>query len=389
MSQLYRIPVEKFELLQMELNRINKRSEKCGTAGFELAIHGTEVVPVGNGQVRVFYTASIEGDAPKISGYTFIARLDHNTDPTGASNLVYSTPGTTLTPEQRSLPALCEHCGWKRARRDTYLLREDSTGKVIQVGRACVKDFIGHDPEKILKYAGLLMKAIEGAESASHDGYNGMTDWRTVDLKHYLKYVSLAIRKWGWVSSREAYSTGKEATRDDAWTVMVDNNRFWSQQGIVPTDEDTKNAEDALEWALKQDKTSSDYMHNLVTLAETGYIDGKSAGVAASIIQAYNKAMERETSNKIDTSKSSHVGKKGDRLTLEVTVYGKSYGSGSYGPWTRVSMIDSTGNVYVTFAGGKFDPQNNAKIKIRGTVKNHSEFKGTRQTNLNRVMEIV
>lgn len=387
MSDIYRIPVEKFELLQVELAKLNRRSAKCGTSGFELVIHGTDVEPVGNGEVRVFYNASIAGEAPKIAGYTFVARLDHNTDATGASNLVYTMPGEIITAEQRSLPANCEHCGWKRFRRDTYLLRNDATGEIIQVGRTCIKDFIGHDPNQMLKYASYLRTAIEHVQNASQYDFQ-MNNWRTVEIGHFLKYVALSIRTWGWVSGKEAYDYGTRSTKADAWNIMTDTTEQFKREGVVVNEDDEKKAAEALAWAVKQDKTSSDFMHNMVTLAETGYIDYKSAGVAAAIIQVHQKALEREAQQKLDFTKSTHQGNKGDRLTIEVTVYGKSYGNGSYGPWTRVSMIDAAGNVYVTFAGGKFDPAKGAKVKIRGTVKDHGEFKSVKQTNLNRVMEL-
>lgn len=386
MDTIYTVPVENFENLQKQLAKINNRSAKCGTSGFKLNVHGTDITPLGNGEVKVLYKVSITGEAPKIAGYTFIARLDHNTDPTGASNLVYAMPNATLTQEQRNLPALCDHCGTKRFRRDTYLLHEDATGNVIQVGRTCLKDFTGHDPEKILKYAGYLLSLYNSVNSATENEFH-MNNWRTIETEHYLAYVALAIRTWGWVSGKTAYENGGTSTRQDAWTVMTDNQGYYERQGIVLTDEDRKKASEALTWALAQDKSKSDFMHNMVTVAETGYIDMASSGVAAAIIQVYFKACEKAATEKLDLGKSTHQGQKGDRLNLEVKVYGKSYGTGSYGPWTRVSMIDEAGNVYITFAGGKFDPAKDAKIRIRGTVKNHGEFKGVKQTNLNRVME--
>lgn len=383
----YRVPAENFDALQIELNRINKRSAKCGTAGFELVVQNTEIEPLPTGEVRVFYIVCIKGEAPKIAGYSFMARLDHNTDPSGASNLVYSMPGVTLTQEQRALPASCEHCGRKRFRRDTYLLQEEATGKVIQVGRSCIKDFIGHDPEKLLKYAAGLILLINHAKSASEYDFQ-MNNWRTVTISHFLAYVSLAIRSYGWVSGKEAYEHHKESTKDTAWNIMKGSVGGFAHNSVVLTDADQQTAQEVLTWVLQQPKSQSDFIHNLVTLAETGYIDYKSAGTAAAAVQVYNKAMETTKITTFDFSKSQHVGAKGDRLTLDVTVYGKSYGQGTFGPWTRVSMIDATGNVYVTFAGGKFDPAKDSTIKIRGTVKDHGEFKGIKQTNLSRVAEL-
>lgn len=388
LDNIYKIPVEQFTILQEKLAKINKRSKKCGTNGFDLVIHKTNINKIGNGEVKVTYDVSLTGEAPKIAGYTFIARLDHNTDPSGDSNLVWGAPGKTIAPEERNLSANCDHCNRKRSRRDTFLLKSDNTGKTIQVGRTCLADFLGHDPEQFLKYCRLLKAASEGIKGGNKPAFF-MNNWRTVETEHFLAHVVMAIRHWGWVSSKEAYETGRRSTREDAWNAMASTNGVYKQQGMIVTDEDREEAKKALAWACEQDKTKSEFWHNLVTVAETGWVDYKAMGIAAAIIPMHQKVLEQAAKKTLDFSKSIYQGNKGERLNLTVLVYGKSYGTGSYGSWTRVSMIDTAGNIYVTFAGGKFDPDEGRTIKIRGTVKAHGEFKGIKQTNLNRVMEII
>ncbi len=382
---VYEIPAGNFEAVQVKLEKINKRAKKMGVAGFALKVVGTSVVPQSNGEVDVLYQVEIEGETPRLAGYSFVASLDHDTDGSGRSNIVSTLGGATLTETQRNLPANCEHCGKIRSRRKTYLLQKAEDKSFIQVGSSCVGDFFdGNDPTKVLELAKLWTLVEDEVQKNTGPSYEFvMNSWRNVVLPHYLAYVARSIRGQGWTSSKRAFETGITATKDSAWTDMQ-----W-QYVLDPQDKEV--AEDTIEWVLKNvDKSKSDFNHNVVTLAETGYLGHKQIGVAASMVQMFLKAQSEARRPVIDFSKSQFVGTVGQKVEkLHVKVVSIVKGESYNGPWTRVTLTDDYGNLLVTFGTGKnFSPVEGTEMVITAKVKGHNVYKGTNQTMLNYVRTV-
>lgn len=104
------------------------------------------------------------------------------------------------------------------------------------------------------------------------------------------------------------------------------------------------------------------------------------------------KIEEAETKLKAQTSTSQHVGEVGEKLTVVVAYihtasWENSYGYGGYwntGVTNLHTFKDEQGNVF-TWKTDKFiEADYGTKMIIKGTVKDHSEYKGTKQTVLTR-----
>jgi hypothetical protein len=372
----YRIPVESFEALQMELERYSKKGEKLGTGKLAINILNQDIVDQADGSVRVFYNVEVIGQTPKIDGWTFVAKLDHNTDTTGASNLVYAMPGQNVPEHLRNSPAHCEHCGHRRYRRLTYLLQNEA-GNWKQVGHTCIQDFIGHDPSKLLKAAEYYLLLCEAAEKAANSTYHFTpTNQRTLKLEVYLAAVATAIRLHGWVSGAKARNDERlVSTREQAQHIL-------DYSSDITTDDDRNIAFAAIEWAKQQDKAKDNFYHNMVTIAEQGFIDYKSRGVAAAIVAMYKHTLPKPQPV---PSTSNHLGQKGDKLDLNVEITKSEVRFGDYGAYILVQMRTEPGDVVFTYATGSFSPKVGDKLHIRCKVKSHNEFKGTKQTQVHYV----
>ena len=388
---IFNIPACNIEILEKKLKRLNKKGERAGTGAITLTRVSETVEKNTDGSVDVFYQVAIEGETPKIAGWAFLATLDHNSDPSGASNMVYVMPGQSCPDDYRVSAADCDHCGYRRTRRKTYVLRNEVSGDLKQVGHTCVQDFIGIDPAKVAALAERIVGLMKAAKEAEEGGTLGVPyDRRHIDLERFLGYVAMTCRKTGWVSGKEAFNDQmKRSSSSSALGDMFPVGGINPQWHDTPEAEDELKAKDALAYALTLDRSKSDYNHNVVTMATTGYIDWKATGIAASIIRIYdlNLARQAEQKAQVDLSGSEYMGTVKDRLRGEVTVIGKKHGEGRYGPWTMVRMVTKNqGNVLVTFAtGANFNPEVGAEIEIKGTVKEHSEFNKVKQTMLNRV----
>jgi hypothetical protein len=380
-DQVFSIPAVNMGYLQDRLAKINKKAKKIGCQPLSLVTVAKTETETGD----VNYAVMIEGEPVKVPGYTFVARLDHNVDESGSTNLVYAMPGERINTKWASSAADCGHCGWKRNRKDTFILRKEDTDELIQVGRTCVKDFIGHDGLRAAKIAELVRNLADELRGSSGLGNNLPNDRRTIDVESYLAHVAQVVRERGWVSRGRAYESMEQSSADLAISGMFALPRYY----VKPSAEDVAFAYQALEWASQMDPDSSNYAFNVVQITKLDWIDFKATGVAASIVGTYQNHLERETkaAARREAGDSEHVGTVGSRVDLAVKVTGVRVVEGYYGPSTMVRMLAGA-NVLVTFASGQFHPEVDDVIHIRGTVKKHQEYQGTKQTVLNRVQEV-
>lgn len=88
-----------------------------------------------------------------------------------------------------------------------------------------------------------------------------------------------------------------------------------------------------------------------------------------------------------EPSVSEYQGAIGDRIEVTVTVDKNITVSGYYGVSNMHIMSDAEGNVYVWTTASKSWSEGTQKT-IRGTVKDHREYKNTKQTILTRCSEV-
>lgn len=88
-----------------------------------------------------------------------------------------------------------------------------------------------------------------------------------------------------------------------------------------------------------------------------------------------------------DAGTSEYVGTVGERLTLTLAVTATRSIDGYYGHATAHTMEDEDGNVFVWITGAKNWPVGSVKT-IKGTIKEHKEFRNVKQTVLTRCTEV-
>ena len=184
----------------------------------------------------------VNGETPMIAGWVFVATLDHEADegadqgvgirraPVGVflrsrigEEAAAAVEGADLT-AYRHAGNDCEHCGFNRRRKQTYVLYEIETGALRQIGSTCLTDYTGagNNPERIARWAewleGLYRDLRGGGDEDGFGEGGGRIAVRTVD---YLANVAAMIRERGWRSrwSRNAYGDSErnyDATADVA-----------------------------------------------------------------------------------------------------------------------------------------------------------------------------
>ena len=264
-----------------------------------------------------------------------------------------------------------------------------TTGEFKQVGRSCLKDFTcGLSAELVAQYIAAFDSMIEG--EAVLEGWHSV---EYIDTKEYLQYVAECINHFGFYgtqSERSTKSRAYEYMMATAGKIYVPKhleqlrNEMEEVNFKYDTAEVKEVVEKALAWIAEQNEDNN-YIHNVKVLAQQQYITCKDLGFVASLISTYNKAMKIEQKRREQQEadgKSTFVGNVGDRITVEVqSVECVASWYTQFGITFVYKMIDENSNVY-TWKTGK--SMVNKKSTIIGTVKEHKEFRGTKQTELTR-----
>lgn len=389
---MYRVPEQNTAELCEEVAKLNKRAEKLGVEPVKLISHGTEVVKCKNQAGveydRIYHLYTVEGATPKLAGWTLVAVVER----LGDENMVRCVPGETCPESFRRTNTRCDHCATFRQRKEVFVLRHED-GRHVQVGRKCLLDFLGgKSTEAILAFAEFIFSLETRCNEP--DFWGGGGSRRAPDFTEYLATVAICIRKLGWISSKVASEQTRESTANTAWRVCMDNNpyihEFIREHDLHVEARDMELAKAAADWA-KGLEGKTDYEYNLGVTCRAGIVNNKTAGIIASAISAYQRHMDRVAELNIkarEPSLDEHVGALKERRGFVVTIKAMRSFDGMYGVKTLVRMKDEEGRTLIWWASG--DPdwlKEGETVEITGTIKEHGEYNGRKQTVLSRVVE--
>jgi len=369
------IPATNQNLVIQKLDKLNKRAVKLGLDPVVLS-WGKAIV---NDQGGVLLPCELLGSLSiSYDGWEFIATLQHL--PTG-ENIIRSITNEYEIPfEYRTSGSACEHCNVKRYRKDTYVVRHDATEEAKQVGSSCIKDFLGgNSPDNIMQRAsfiGELLSFMEGSErETSHSVSEGI-----FYIVNFLAQTAAVIREHGWFSKAKASETGGKSTAsrvEDNYKPPFSGFQF---SNVLP--EDKVLAQEAADWAENlsdEEVESSDYLYNIRAIARSGMVGWRTVGFAASIISAYLKTKPEPA-----VQESNFVGALKQRTIFDLFVKKVSGFSSMYGYTNKYLFQDLNGNILVWLTSTNQDLQEGKRYSIKGTIKSHKEFKGVRETEINR-----
>jgi hypothetical protein len=355
---------------------------------------------------ETWFDVTVTLNAPKVEGHTLLARLEHLSE----GNVIYAAPGCgQLDPKYRTASPMCGHCMTSRRRNDTFVVREEATGKTKQIGRNCLADFL-RDPvaaERILDYVAMIqdcLGAIRDAEEADEESHgSGRSRW----FWKFEKVVALAAaysQAKGWVSAAAARDQGVTSSAAAILDQSTRTKEFADWWAGVKTaanamlDDPESESSRCVRWILevlatKPDSEVSDYESNLVVLAKGGNVHSGQFALAASAIRAYYRhlGVVREAAERAKSTTGTHVGTVGERLEVPVAECTdiRAIGESDWGTRYLIKFKTPEGNELVWFTGesGSFEPEVGQTYAIKGTVKEHSEYRGRRNTVLSRVCE--
>ena len=411
--ELHEISEWNMARLEQKIATLNRRAVKIGCPEVEIKIHDTRLKhdpsvverfvnarnrsPIGEEWDEIpmikIHDVEIVGEGPKIEGYRFVGTLDHYTIP--GKVIVNTVPGETVPAEFFESDATCAHCEKIRRRIETFVLLEEATGEHIQVGRNCLRDFFGHDPQVIARFLARILKFVEGLDDEEQGwGYGGGRRDYVFDSIRVLTNTIAVIRTFGWVP-RSASDEDNPPSSSHVLTIMLPafgkQEREFKQKFIAKikfdAEKDLKEAEEAMAW-LKEQEGNNEYMHNLKLLEDQDAIPAKMFGYWCSLAAAYQRAQarlelaEREKKTRLN----EYFGEVGERYTnFRVKCIGISYTDSFYGTVCIHRMVTEDGRTLIWFANSDAKMEKGNEYIINARVKKQDEYKDWKQTYLTRV----
>lgn len=422
------VPASNLPRLKDKIEKLNRRARRLGcspiviSVGAGRTVEKTQQVMVSGGpdtsrKIRVkCHDVVVSGERPKLpGGWRLLARVQL----LDGVSITHTVPGETVPAEFHNAHNRCDHCRVNRTRNDVYVVgsgfasdasgsgsgfASDASGgnkaaKLMAVGSTCISDFLGGvSPTQMAWYAEALA-ALDCREYEEYDGGFGGGEAASFDVEAYMVASATAIRLGGWIARSAVKYSGGPSTSDHATLHYRGKLRITPQGDLtseirgrwgadyplattIPADETT--AREAIAWAQAiNPEIANDYLINVHKVADLSFAPWNLAGIAASIVSAYQREQGRLATRARETSESKHVGTIGERSTFRLTVAHVNTIDGTYGTTHIHTMRDAAGNVFKWFASRECLDQGRT-YDVTGTIKKHGDYKGTAETTLTR-----
>lgn len=392
-KRTFTIPENKREEITKLINRYQRKATEYGipmTVEFgnpymtEVAIKAVDhenncVRKVGATNVEVF-DLTIESEIIKKNGYSVAAKIEH----LDGGNVVDLFGETEMKMAWTTLQPRCEHCGTNHRRKITYIVRHEN-GEEKQIGRTCLKDYCGIDPNRV-GYVSEICDILEDEWDIERYDFVGKGYSPAYDVVEVIALAMTIIKKQGYVKSDEP--------NGNKWKMIDEIGKY------LPTDEEKNKAKEIADGIAAMDNETAFKagLNNVRSMVLSGYCTGKHFGYLAFAPIAYEKYIEKQNREREFAEKkqeeaaaSNWVGEVGKRIEVVVSIKLLTSWETQYGMTYLYKMVDENGNVFIWYASkrfGKFDPdgawEDFLQAKIKATIKDHTERDGVKQTVVTR-----
>lgn len=329
---------------------------------------------------------NVENPIVSLNGWSFLAIIEHSKE----GNIILKKLYNVNIPEQYlTSGTYCEHCNVNRYRKFTYLVYKVETNEIHQVGSTCLTAYLGFDASLLMAHAALFNQMND----MMNDGRerDRMTKRGVVmqNLELFLKRTIVVVEKIGYVSAKKAREDAERnadnmttltATGYLAWE-MEYNKKYWKDELEQASGEHVHEVYGKVMDMVNEMEDNNDYIHNIKILVKRGYVTFKTATTAASIVGTY---LAREYKKNNENKKNSiHFGIIGNRIDVDMILKSKIKFESRYGMSNCYRFETIDGNVAVWFTASAV-LQEGTRYVGKATVVKHDEYKGLKQTLLNR-----
>ena len=312
---------------------------------------------------------AINGDIPTFKGWSFGASVEALDS--GESIFHSAGEGVAIPERFKTSGHACEHCNQNRKRLKSFILSHVS-GDFKQVGSTCIQDFLGGISFSAFSFVDTLfiqVKSFVDEEFESFGRNHGLY------VERALAYACEAIATGGFVKVGGYDGYGRRPT------AYVVGHAMGEREEIA--DGSLEKAKLVKAFFATRETSGNDYMDKLTALCKASFCEERNLNILVSAVAAYDRAIADKVNEA--SNSSTYLGVVGKRMTFDVTLISEhvlpDYG---YGSPSLYRFEDKDGNVIMWKSSTDKDITNGDNFKLTGTVKEHKEWKGVKQTFLTR-----
>ena len=299
------------------------------------------------------------------SGYEIVAVVDH------AENMIHNFI-EDIDVEYFRYRHYCDHCHTKRNRSKSIILR-NKEGKFIQVGTTCLSDFINANVDELVHGMSICAEDFRISEKDENEFFgNSHREYIQFSIFEAIPVIYRSIMEYGFIPS----SQGMSSTKMFVYKVLS------YEEELAVKDEDKNIAPKIVEWISSLDNTNS-FTGNLIQIVKNGFVSPKTLGYLCACVKSYITDYVKKNEPSV---LSEYVGNIGDKIVSEeVTLTNVNYFDGFYGMVGIFIFKNNDGNIFMWKTSTDIEYKIGDNLTINGTIKEHSEYRGTKQTVLTRV----
>jgi hypothetical protein len=288
----------------------------------------------------------------------------------------------------------CQHCGFKRNRKGSWIVL-DATGTQKQIGDTCVDLYFGVDVAKILSTSYHIHSILDSDDCGYGQGHYD-------DSAAFIATTAWVASTKGFVTKKQAQENESQSTSDYASYLTSPLSSFADakeraayyaanqecSEWLKATYGEKTVQELVLDFWMEKDNLS-EFEHNcrVAILAQSLRYMGLVAYATKIWVDAVKKAeaaAKAALAPATPRTVSQWVAKIGDRVVLTLTVKNIYSYETVYGTTTMFIFNDEQGNCIVWKATSNPSMEIGQTYSVKGTVKDHTDYKGTKQTLLTR-----
>jgi hypothetical protein len=348
------------------------------------------------------FTIDFKMPSLRFEGYEHVATLKiESLEDGGAVNLVF--PAKKYEKENFTRYFVeafrCDHCKTVRGRKIVHLWRNEA-GSDLMIASTCSKEYFGESVWKALRGFENYSPDMIGADFEMEFGGGGSRGW--YDTRDRVNFAKLAF---GYMMHTNRYVSQSKASQYDKMSTTSEINYL-----VTPISRSGLSDADWLEMVQEQkdkrdlyNKVADEKGFDIVKIKE--FWDAKLEanpednftrncwinfslekvryGLFTYAVFAYCKEVLDFGKDKTAGKPSEYVGEVGKRLKgLKLKVVFVTSFETAFGVCFLMKMTDEAGNVFVWKTGNGLEQDK--EYVLDGTVKEHSEYKGTKNTVLTR-----
>ena len=221
--------------------------------------------------------------------------------------------------EYHNTDMFCEHCSSNRARKSVILIKDMESGTVKQVGKSCVKKYLGTAFDML----GSLLWTVDELFDDDTEGYGGSgysVYNKYLNTLEYLYYCMESIKERGYIKKNSFDNNGVpiDTTAYDGY------DRYIKHRGENIDLSEVLEAIQVYKDFVSSKNDTSDFTHNVLTLLNTQYMEKKYTNMVAFIptfllnkrkFEAEKKAKNEERAKFNASLNNEYLGVAGEKVS--------------------------------------------------------------------------